>query len=103
MNSDTPDLTELNQTVNNLVNTVEFDKNEAHLNSGKLAVLQEPHDKLFEVNTGLREELDALRKETNEIEQYLRIDNVEIVGLPPAYDESSDEGLCVQTFFIVRC
>lgn len=38
-------------------------------------------------------DIESLRKEINEIQQYLRINNLEIVGLPQANENESEENL----------
>ena len=48
-----------------------------------------------EADVNDQNEIEALRKEVNEIQQYLRINNLEIVGLPAANEGESEETLLV--------
>ena len=67
-------------------------------NCTAIKTIKESNDILKEENSTLNNEVKFLKKEINNLQQYLRVDNVEVVGLPHPDDESSDESNLLELF-----
>ena len=75
----------------------EITKIQAADNSTAIKTIKESNDILKEENSTLNE-VKFLKKEINNIQQYLRVDNVEMAGLTHPDDESSDESNLLELF-----
>ena len=70
------------------------DELQRELNDLKAQDAQDPPPNVVDTN----EDIESLRKEVNEIQQYLRINNLEVVGLPEANENESEETLLLHAF-----
>ena len=51
---------------------------------------------LSEENETLKKNVIEIKRDLNSVQQYLRVDNIEIVGLPPPTESQTDENLLVE-------
>ena len=88
----------LNEKINGLVASVEFVNSQAVKNSASLQNISVVNNELKLENESLKRKVHDLRFEVNSIEQYLRVDNVEVVGLPEPEDNITDEIMLLEAF-----
>ena len=67
-------------------------------NSTTIKNLKDSNDILQDDNIFLKSKISSLKTEINEIQQYLRVNNLEVVGLPVPDDVYSDEDNLIRTF-----
>ena len=91
--------------VEGLVNTCSFFQSQVVDNSASLRNLEKINDSLSAQNKILCEQMKVGNKEINNVNQYLRVDNNEVVGLPTTGENEHDEDLlldCVNAMNLDR-
>ena len=81
-----------------LTTNFETTKIQIETNTTTIQKLNDSNDNLNEENNYLKTQISSLKSEINEIQQYLRVNNLEVVGLPEPDDENSDEDNLLRTF-----
>ena len=89
---------ELNNKVEGLINTCSFFQSQAVDNSACIRNLEKTVQSLQSNNAALHNDVACLNVEINSIQQYLRVDNVEVIGLPLPQENVSDADLLVKCF-----
>ena len=90
------------EKVNMLIASMDVIKSQSITNASKIETIHEKNTKLTEDNVYLmkqnestQNELTELRSHCDSIDQYLRINNIEVVGLPEPDEESCEETVLI--------
>ena len=97
--SSTPFVAELSLKIDGLINTVNLLDARCNNNAAEIIVLKETNKLLNERNDTLEQDkvkLNELTSQVASIDQYLRINNVEIVGLPDLNEGDDEEMLILE-------
>ena len=90
--------------VEGLVNTCSFFQSQVVDNSASIRNLEKTNDDLSAKNKVLCDQLKGANREINNINQYLRVGNIEVVGLPTPSENEDDEDLleCINSIHLDR-
>ena len=83
---------------NKLESMIEVIKTQSLQNASTIQAVQATNVNLTEENSELKKAVNKLRTEVDEMHQYSRVDNIEIVGLPPSNIDYPDERMLLETF-----
>lgn len=90
--------TDISDKVNRLATIIELTQQEARYNTAAILNLTSCNEKLETENIKLGTAVTELRREIDAIQQYMRVDNVEVVGLPVDKINNDDEGMLLDLF-----
>ena len=86
----------LSSRVDGLVNLISFTQSQVADNSATIRNLERSNESLINDNSRLIKEVTDFSNGLNNIEQYLRVDNIEVVGLPQPDDIVTDEQMVIE-------
>ena len=89
---------EINDKINGMVASIEYLRTQSTNNTAAIQNLNNDNIILKTQNGFLQNQVNDFQRPINNIEQYLRVDNVEVVGLPEPAEDLTDEDSLVDVF-----
>ena len=89
---------EINDKMNGMFASIEYLQTQSTNNTAAIQNLNNDNLMLKSQNGLLQNQVNDLQRQINSIDQYLRVDNVEVVGLPEPAEDQTDEDSLVEVF-----